>query len=367
VIEIRYNGAREERPIALSNVKLTIRAAEGFRPAVVFRPAEADPLKYRRAMFTVTASQATLVNLAVELDVPRDIQADNWSLFEVRQGAAVRLEKCLLTVRNAAEQGAYHPDTVFFRVRGAAPDAGGDVAAPRATIALADCVVRGEADVLGVHQGRPVDLAWDNGLLATSGQFLRAEDGPAARPGQPIRIDLRHVTAVAEGGFFRLEYDTAASPRLELQVNCASSILRGASSGVLVEQVGEAAVDELRGQVQWTGDRNFYEDIHLFWSVRRPDQELPADALSAETWRQHWGPQRENVPSFDRVKWKSAPGGERPMHGHAPADYLLAAGAPGEPNPALKAAADGRDAGFEAERLPLFAPPLSKATLAEPR
>ncbi len=118
VVELRFNGPREERPIVLHNRRITIRAFDPFRPVVVFRPTDTDPGKFPRAMITLSGGQLTLVNVALELSIPRETQADRWSLVEIRQGKAVRLERCVLTLRNAAGQGeSYHQDVAFFRIQ----------------------------------------------------------------------------------------------------------------------------------------------------------------------------------------------------------------------------------------------------------
>jgi hypothetical protein len=41
-IELDFDGRHEERPVSLANIKVSIRAAEGRRPILVFRPAESD-------------------------------------------------------------------------------------------------------------------------------------------------------------------------------------------------------------------------------------------------------------------------------------------------------------------------------------
>ena len=52
MIELRFDGPREEKPIRLANLRVTIRAGEGYRPVIVFRPTEPDPVKYPRSMVT---------------------------------------------------------------------------------------------------------------------------------------------------------------------------------------------------------------------------------------------------------------------------------------------------------------------------
>ncbi len=117
VIELRYNGRRQEKPIHVVNLRATIRAGDGFQPVIVFKPNGTDPVKNPRSMFSLNSGRLTISNLALELIVPRNLPADNWSLLEIHGGQTVRLEKCLLTIANASEQmTAYHPDVVFFRV-----------------------------------------------------------------------------------------------------------------------------------------------------------------------------------------------------------------------------------------------------------
>ena len=69
-------------------------------------------------MLTLSGGQLTLVGVAIELQVPRGVPADNWSLLETWGGEMVRLERCSLTVLNTSEKGsAYQGDVAFCRVR----------------------------------------------------------------------------------------------------------------------------------------------------------------------------------------------------------------------------------------------------------
>ena len=196
VIELRYNGRREEKPIRMANLRATIRAGDGYQPVILFRPNETDPVKYPRSMFSLSSGRLTMSNVSMEIIIPRDILADNWSLFEIRGGQTVRLEKCALTIANASEQMvAYHQDTACFRV-GSSPGAESMVAGsnsgapPLATIELNDSIFRGEAVFIRVEDPQPVHLAWNNGLLVTSECLLSAAGGaqsPKARRDAPHR------------------------------------------------------------------------------------------------------------------------------------------------------------------------------------
>ncbi|MGO8751861.1 MAG: protein kinase domain-containing protein [Thermoguttaceae bacterium] len=359
IIELRYDGPHEEKPLDLTNAAITVRAGEGYHPTIVFRPNQADPVRYPRAMLTLAGSQLTLVNLAVELDVPHDLPADQWSLAELRQSESLRLEKCVLTIRNSAGlQAAYHPDVAFFRFKPAPgadepmPEATG-VAVPRATIALTHCIARGEATFVRVHGPRPFRLTWDNGLLATSERLLVADDGGwMPQPGDNIEIDLQHLTAVMRGGLCRIGLSELTRRPFGIQFTCANSILIGNAASPLVEETGVETDPSFRERLVWNGDRNFYEGFTVFWSFRRGDLESPPESLSFDAWRTYWGSQRENLSATNVVRWQYPPP-DLPIHSHTPADYTLAqATADTPPNPAVGAASDKGDAGFRAADLP---------------
>jgi len=367
VIELRYNGRREEQPLTLANLRLTIRAGKEYQPVVVFRPDQVDPVKYPRSMFVLTAGRLTLVNLTLELQVPRQVPAENWSLFETRGSQTVRLDKCSLSVCNASDQlTAYHPDVAFFRSR-SVPEAELAVgeqslaATPPATIDLVDCIARGEAVFLCAADLQPVHLIWENGLLVTTGELLWAcGSQEVPRPGEMLQIDLRHLTAIVRGGFCRMTQTVAAPHQLDTQIYCADSILMAAPGAPLIEQEGVNNLEDLRQQISWNGDRNFYESFDVFWSVRNLDQEAVCKPMTFADWQSYWGSEEESLPLANSVLWKKLPDASRPLHTHAPADYALTDATEARPNPA-------RDAGLQAERLPRQPPPLAAEEPQQPR
>jgi len=377
VIELRYNGRRQQRPIKLDNLKVTIRGGEGYRPLIAFRPGETemDPVQYPRSMFTVASGRLTLVNVALELDVPREVPAEGWSLFETRGGQTVRLEKCSLTICNASDQlSAYHQEVAFFRVQ-SAPGAdavmtnGTPAARPLAVIELAHCIARGEAVFLKAQDAQPVRLAWENGLLVTSERLLSACGGQEIpQAGEVLQIDLRHVTAVVRSGLCRMVNDSQRAPyQLTARIHCADSILVAAEGSSLIEQVGAESMEDFRQRIVWNGDRNFYNGFERFWTINDLDPKTPPHILDFAAWQSYWGSEDENLPNWDEVQWRKLPEADRPLHAHSPGDYALE-GSTSE-NPAIGAASDGSNAGFLTPQLPpLPAPPkVEKPMPAENR
>ena len=78
---------------------------------------DVDPVKYPRSMFTVTAGQLRLIDVALELRVPREVSADNWSLFETRGAQSIRLQNCSLSISNATDQLLAYHEVAFFRIK----------------------------------------------------------------------------------------------------------------------------------------------------------------------------------------------------------------------------------------------------------
>lgn len=365
VVALRYNGPRREGPLFLHNLKLTIRAADGFQPAIVFRPADWEPLQRTNAMLSLLGSQLTMIRVGLVLEVPREAAADRWSLIESRAAEMIRLEKCWLSINNTSAQlGPYHPDAAFFRVL-AGP--GGGVlprdpppASPRLTLELVDCVLRGEATALSVHEQTPVRFSWDNGLLATSDRLLNALGGDRTpSPGEAMQLSLGHLTALVRGGLCRFAPSPAGARLLPVQIDCRNSILIGDPAAALIEHAEVGDVESVAQGFTWNGERNFYEGFGSFWTVRPAGG--PAETMSLDAWREFWGPQRENAPHWGRVQWKQFPPSDRPVSLHVPADYVLSpSGA--TINPAVGAANDGRDVGCLFDRLPSTDPARTSAS-----
>jgi hypothetical protein len=291
-----------------------------------------------------------MIDVAIELYVPREVPADNWAMIETWGGQTVRLERCWLTVRNASDQlTTYHQEVAFVRAR-PAPDV--DVAAdstqaatPLATIELADCVARGEAVFLSVEDLQPVYLLWDNGLLATSDQLLTAGGGQVApKPDEVLRLELRHLTAAVRGGLCRLSATPANPYQLTVQFVCSDDIILTAPGTPLIEQVGVASVEKSRQRFVWNGDRNYYQDVDVFWMVRTLDPQAVPDVMTFDGWKTHWGPSRENQSSREPLVWRRSPNADRPLHTHTAADFSLE-------DPTFNDASSGAP-GFRGHRLP---------------
>ncbi|HEX3659596.1 MAG TPA: protein kinase [Pirellulales bacterium] len=359
VIELRYNGRREERPMTLNNVRFTLRAGEGYRPVVVFRPDEADPVRYPRNMMTVTGGRLVALNVAFELRLPEpeDVPAESWSLFVAERPESLELDSCTLSIVDRGEMAA------FFAVQAAAgtdsmmaiddsmPDEPG-------TIHLENCLLRGQATVLRVYDGEPVNFSWENGLAIAGDRFLAVSGSPIApRHPHQLQVSLEHVTAVVGRGFCQIANSFEAPYLRDTEIECSDSILLAMSPCPLVEQHGLEGPATLKRQFSWKGDRNFYDgfDGDRFWLLVDESGTAPIEQLSFLEWVSHWGQQHELLPTWGEIAWNHLPAASKPLAERDAQDYAL--GDRSSENMAREGASDGRDVGVDPSLLPPIPPP----------
>jgi hypothetical protein len=345
-----------EEPITIANINLTIRAGDGFRPIVVFRP-EANPVKFPPSMLSVAGGQLHSEDVHWELELPREL-AREWSLFETRLAERLRFERCTFTIRNAsAGRKAYHAGVAFFDIK--APPGGSTMAMPAAAdhqavaIDLRNCVARGEATFVRDNELQPLRLDWDNGLLATSERLLLAAGG-AIEPRQLgyVQINLRHVTAIVQSGLALVTNSEDAPWQMSTEFDCRDGLFVTQSDAPLVEQRGSNTAAEFRARVHWSGERQYYDGFQTFWRIAAGGAQAVSEQMDFEGWQENWAGHARLMSSAP-IAWKQLPEGERPFSMHSPHDYALIESSD---NPPIRGASDGQDAGCIAWQLSTLPP-----------
>ena len=357
VIELDYSGRLKEpeTPILLAQRKLTIRAGEGHEPIVYFRPLGPDRSLYPRSMITLSGGSLTLVNVHVVLEIPPLARSEGWTLFEMVLADNLRLERCTLTIRNAAEDfSAMYRDVSFFNIkmppgREFSQPLDSEAKIPRIEIELRNCIARGEAVFLRGDALNSADIQWENGLIATTERFVQIDGQSASMPeDQQLTIDLKHVTALTESGFCFMESSSDQRRLTQVQIDCTDSILI-TQNAPLIEQVGPQTEEEFRKLIKWNADRCFYENFDIFWKIDSL-QNRDINTWGWNQWLTFWEPAGERSERPEAVLWVRRSRDLLATSNHQPSDYLLL---PNEDNPARNAATDGvSDAGFQFPALP---------------
>ncbi len=347
-IELRYNGRRIERPLILSNVKLTIQAGTGYRPIVVFAP-EPDKPFLTRKMVSVSGGQLAVRNVHWELDLP-DGAPDERSLFESQHCDLLDFQNCTFTVRG---RPPYYAGVSFFDIR-ALPGSGtigmgvGSMDAHVVNIHLSNCVARGEATLLHDADLQSVRLTWNYGLLATSERLLVTEGNSVQPPREPkAEVVLRHVTVMAGSGLVLMTNSQEEPHQMVVDLRCQDCILATTGSAAAVEQRGSAGIDEFSARFQWSGDNDFFAGFGTFWQIMNSAGLTGSKQLNFQEWKDRW--QFNSLQQFagnDAVVWATPPTSGRPYHTHLPSDYVLS------PSAAIGGASDGSNAGAPLPYLP---------------
>jgi serine/threonine protein kinase len=356
VVELCFDGERLERPFSLNNLKVTVRAGEGFRPMLSFRPAETAAPSLPQSMITLAGGRLTLVGVEAEFVVPspQEMPADRWSLFDLQDHEALSIERCVLTVRNAGADGrAYHPDAAVFATSAPPgvpaammnmPMPGPDTGAREPTeIRLVNTVVRGEASLFRGSELRPVSITASNVLAALSETMFVVRGGAMAPRDADLRLELRHVTAVGGGEFLRIAGGFEAPFLPPVHIHGYDSILATLGGGALAAMDGVEAGNALT----WRGERIFYEGFRAdsFWLLTSP---AGTKSLSFDDWQARWG-SGEPPNVWGGLRWERSPAATEFSRAR-PDDFVLDDAEPRQK--ALGGATDATDVGVDGSQLP---------------
>jgi len=325
-IELRYNGRRTERPFAIANIRLTVRAASGFRPIVTFAP---DPEKpYTRPEMVSIAGGALLASdIHWELDLPPNSPAVR-ALFETQRADLLDFQRCTFTIRG---QPLYHAGVAFFDIQ-APPGSnsmgmgGTAMEAHVVSINLRNCVARGEATLLRDAELQSVRLSWENGLLATSERLLLAE-GDSNQPRQEPRAEivLENVTAVVGAGLVLSTNSQEAPYQLLTDLHVNDCVIATGNSAPLVEQRGSASIEEFESRLHWHGNSVQFHGFNVFWQIMSSSSATPSKQFDFAQWQDRWRyDSADLVATGDAAAFSSLAAGGRPHHEHTPDDYAQA-------------------------------------------
>jgi hypothetical protein len=367
VIELMFNGRRDERPILVHSLNLTIRAARGYSPVLVFRPSTSVP-DGTRAMIAVAGGRLTLVDVACELELAAGTSGGVSTLFELEAAEGLTLRNCSLTARDLAwDRGSLVRAAMITltapAVMSTMPQSDTGDLIDVTSIELEHCIARGEATFLSSPQPWPFALSWDNGLVALSGRLLESRGAlTGLDAGAECELDLRHLTAIAPRGLFRFIADGPALSFLPTEVRLVDSLVQVAGDGALVEHIGLNPLAQSPQSLIWRGQRNVY-DLQNFWRTGA-DDDMPFSGTDREfgDWLAIWK-EREAQARQTAIAWQRATPATRPMHLRTTSDYLLDS-ANTNNRVAVAAASDARDLGMDVTLLPTLPPEPTGTTQA---
>ncbi len=367
IVELRYNGRWNavERPIRLTNKRLTIRAGSvrsgnGFRPVVEFAPQTlpSDPADSR--MITITGGALEIHNVAFQLNLTEYLPADRWAVFSMQRAEKLDLRGVNLTVSNPHHQPAavIESTTPPGQALTAMSMMKTGIAATGADLSIGRSFVRGGAELLHVSDAAPLRVTVSDSAFALEDVLLHVV-GPMDSPPDNISValDLRHATCLLGNGLALLESaDEFGSRLLPVQISARNNLIGIRGDRPLLEIRSAAdTVSDVQQQFSFVGERNFYDDLHEFWVIThrlgaRPDYDAEFDA-----WRRFWGSGELNSSQNLPLDWAGR--GFMGLLAEITIDDLRLDERAS--NPLIGGATDGLDIGAPLEDLPSLAAPAA--------
>lgn len=365
VIELRFNGSREEPPVRIRN-KITIRAGKGFRPNIEFIAKDIPASGYETRMITLTGGSLDLVDISLSIRVKDGINTDNWALISTKRTDAVRMQRVAITFENPSRRPA-----CVMEFRGGASRMVSDMEMPvnmnqmstSMTVRLADSMVRGGTDLFHVKTILSARLDVENSLLVLDGTLLRqtgSMDIPEKQPELSLR--LYQLTAVLNAGLIMMESGEVPRQLGRVSIDAANNIFTtptpapNRTLAPLIMLSGNDPSDDLRKLVAWSGQKNFYDGFQSFWETRTAFEGPRTSVWDFEEWKYRLD-SNEIDPHATIVLWKQ-PWSQRLFWNLTPKDFALDDTATG--NPALSAANNGENAGVNLSTLEkLHVPPIT--------
>ena len=361
IIELRYNGRRSappEKPVRIANKKLTVRAADGFRPIVEFA-VSGDAVVGERRMFSLVDGSVDLINVDLVMHVPREADVLRRSaLISLEGTGAIRLQGVRTTIENPfgrpaamVELVSEPSDVLDMRMMDPGPGSG----QPAYKVEVTGSLLRGACDLFAVeHTGagridvQQSGIAVERSLLYTPGVY----DTPDSAA--ELEIQLSHATCLVGHGLLRI--DSGSEPRSLVPIYVSSArnnIFSTNTPSPFVAMSGNSGAEDFRRLFRWNGERNFYDGFASFWVITSDQGTTDGfEPRNFEGWKREWA-RSTSTGEVDAqsggITWKD-PWFDKELPYLTVSD--LALDRSDLANAAVSAATDGTDAGADLSQLP---------------
>lgn len=342
-IELQFSGEIVEKPMELGASRLTIRAATGHKPVIVFRPqkTETDNDKQMIRLKCGGSGKVTFQGVELRMELPTEASY-NWSLFAIYQMQQVELIDTVLTIKDVGSTGGpIQTQVAFFalqprRFADAMKMMETDMAMMQAmSVNLTRCVARGDGTFLRASEESPLKIVWKQGLFVSTQRLIDTEGSPL-RPadlGQRLDIDLDHVTAIIPQGFYSMRRKTGNAYQLKADVVCRDTLLQTGSQVPLFEFADLGSIDDVK--LTYGGERNVYAKEVVFLRFHPTSKGEPTTDYKQD-FKDIWSDQRPQIG----VQWQNQVAIETiPAYRQSPKNFQLHSDSPFQ-------------AGFDAGSLP---------------
>lgn len=310
LIELHYDGRlpSPQRPLRLVNKRVTIQAAKGYRPVLWFAPKEPVIDPHQSRMIFVAGGTLSLINVDLELQVPELSTADLWALISCARPDRLRLQDVLATISNPR----HHAATL---VEFAAPVGEGlakmGVMKENTPLAPMDlvidrCLLRGECSGFRIRDLFSLRCEAEYSLFATA-EWLFHVELPAALAATSLTrltVNLNHNTFLLGNGLYTAISSEDSAYRLwNVEFMARNNVFACAANYPLIEQQASAELMDPRKMIQWSGDRNYFDNWEQFWVIRASGT-IGLERWNFAAWCAAWGDGEATESRNDPIAWQ---------------------------------------------------------------
>lgn len=317
VVLLRYNGYPEyfanQPPVRIAGMDLIIRAAEGFRPSLVFDGGTSEGTASPGQMISMRGNgKLSLQDVDLRFVARDDLTADRWSLFHLTGPNKIELSNVSIDCQNPGGQ----PAALFDLVPDpAGPDASSLV--ETTDISLQRVICRAESDGIRIASQARGRIHMKNCGIALKGSLIDNRGDASMLPSKgAVEVALNHVTCLISAPLIKID-DTnnlqpGAAPRLIPGLSVGSEGCVFAAQGTdqrLIHTVGSSIMYDLESTVAWNGFDNLYDGFQVYWQIETSTLDYTSRRLDFAQWLRYWSDRNDsgetNAEILPELAWKN--------------------------------------------------------------
>ena len=368
VVLLRYNGYPDDLltqpPVRIVGMDLIIRAADGFRPTLVFDGAPEGTVSPGQMISLRGNGKLTLLDVDLRVVARDDLTADRWSLFHCTGPNKIDLSNVSIDCQNADGQ----PAALFDLVGDTSATEAGSVA--ETEISLDRVICRAESDGIRIASQARGRIQLRNCGIALKGSLIDNRGDASMTPSRgAVEVVLNHVTCLTSGPMLKMDDTDSNQPggvqRLipRLSVRSEGSVFAGQGTDRrLMLTDGSSFVEELETVVSWNGFNNLYDGFEIYWQIETSAPNYASRRQDFAQWIRYWGDRADseetNADLLPELAWQNGSwkvsGNDTWLRNLTPSAFELNAAIfiPGARS--LQLARDGFVPGVNAAELPRF-------------
>ena len=320
VILLRYNGYPADLPyqppVRILSMDLIIRAAEGYRPTLVFDGIQEDIRSPGQIISLRGHGKLTMLDIDLRLIARDNLTADRWSLFHLTGPNKVDLSNVSIDCENSGGQPAAMFDLV--------PDTAGPETSVTdgnpvfvTEIKLNRVICRSESDFIRIASQARGKIELRNCGIALNGSLIDNRGDASVMTSQgAVAIEMNHLTCLMSSPLVKMDDTNSLQPGGMQRLMPRLSILsEGCVFGAkgndqrLVLTAGSNFIEDLESFVSWNGFNNLYDGFQIYWQIETSALDYSSRRLDFAEWRRYWAERSDstetNADELPEFAWQN--------------------------------------------------------------